>query len=543
MIDSLFVIGPRGDAILQRTFRKRHIKNIGELLLKYIRRLGPSGGPVLNITECDTTFTYLKRSGLYFVLSMGNVAVPLSVCVDLLEGLVMMIKDVCGVLNEDNLRRNFLLLNEIVDEMFDYGIPVVQNTQQLTSSLCCQAISGGVQSAGLSSGDVVSRISDAAGFALTTFADHVSSITSKSLSVANQLGSQGSSLGSGVLGRSGSSLGGSATVGGNALGRCQSGSGGQMEGITGFGNVNFGKGATGGGPGPRTVPSNASQIPINKQGSAVLFIDIIDRLNAEVRATDGFVIRSSLDGTIMVKSYLSTPLKLKMGLNEDMFIDNEFYYQPPRRVRPEECTVVLDDCVFDECVDPEGLSEQSALVFTPPQGEFLLMKYRAQKYVLPFLLTASCTVLAPDRVEVVGRITQQSPGSHAIGMNGAISVAMDTPVYATVTNVALLNPTADKKQKVCIDKKRVVWNTRQAIDFSHDLGFSAKLTFSAHNTPAPLLAALRRNDLNTLHQYLCPFVVSFELPMHSSSRLQVRKFVSPLCFPPRCALLTPCINS
>ena len=41
------------------------------------------------------------------------------------------IKDYCGVLNEESIRKNFILVYELLDEMLDYGYPQGTSTESL----------------------------------------------------------------------------------------------------------------------------------------------------------------------------------------------------------------------------------------------------------------------------------------------------------------------------------------------------------------------------------------------------------------------------
>ena len=43
--------------------------------------------------------------------------------------ILKVIKDFCGVLSEDVLRKNFTLLYEITDEMLDFGYPQLTATE------------------------------------------------------------------------------------------------------------------------------------------------------------------------------------------------------------------------------------------------------------------------------------------------------------------------------------------------------------------------------------------------------------------------------
>ena len=42
-----------------------------------------------------------------------------------------MIRDYCGVLNEESIRKNFVLIYEIIDEAIDYGHAQLVTTEQI----------------------------------------------------------------------------------------------------------------------------------------------------------------------------------------------------------------------------------------------------------------------------------------------------------------------------------------------------------------------------------------------------------------------------
>ena len=54
-----------------------------------------------------------------------------STTIDVLLNLAKVVKDFCGVLNEEALRKNFVLVYEIIDEMLDFGYPQSTSTEQV----------------------------------------------------------------------------------------------------------------------------------------------------------------------------------------------------------------------------------------------------------------------------------------------------------------------------------------------------------------------------------------------------------------------------
>lgn len=67
-------------------------------------------------------YIFSQRGGLYFVVtSIFNIS-P-CVTVELINRLIKLFTDYCGILNEQALRENFILLYELLDEVIDFGYP------------------------------------------------------------------------------------------------------------------------------------------------------------------------------------------------------------------------------------------------------------------------------------------------------------------------------------------------------------------------------------------------------------------------------------
>ena len=49
----------------------------------------------------------------------------------LLSKIAKVFKDYCGTLSEESIRKNFILLYELLDELLDYGYPQVTQTENL----------------------------------------------------------------------------------------------------------------------------------------------------------------------------------------------------------------------------------------------------------------------------------------------------------------------------------------------------------------------------------------------------------------------------
>lgn len=50
---------------------------------------------------------------------------------DILYRMMKVFRDYCGVLNEETIRKNFVLIYEIIDEIIDYGHPQIMSTEHI----------------------------------------------------------------------------------------------------------------------------------------------------------------------------------------------------------------------------------------------------------------------------------------------------------------------------------------------------------------------------------------------------------------------------
>ncbi|CAG9311558.1 unnamed protein product [Blepharisma stoltei] len=137
MISQLFLLSARGDTIITRDFRGDLIKGTNEIFFRRARFWKGDPPPVFNIEGIN--FLHIKRSGLYLVAtSLHNIS-P-SFVFEMLYRLVTVIKDFCGVLTEEAIRKNFVLVYEIIDEMMDYGYPQSTSTEQVRPFIVNDAV-------------------------------------------------------------------------------------------------------------------------------------------------------------------------------------------------------------------------------------------------------------------------------------------------------------------------------------------------------------------------------------------------------------------
>lgn len=129
-ISNLFVLSLRGDSIIYRDFRKDIKKGINEVFFRKVNCFEDedSAPPVFNVEGVN--FIYMKKNDLYFCFTTLDNPSP-SYFLEIMDRLIKVIKDHCGILSEESIRKNFVLIYEIIDEMIDFGIPQMSSTEQI----------------------------------------------------------------------------------------------------------------------------------------------------------------------------------------------------------------------------------------------------------------------------------------------------------------------------------------------------------------------------------------------------------------------------
>lgn len=120
-----------------------------------------------------------------------------------------------------------------------------------------------------------------------------------------------------------------------------------------------------------------------------VYLDIVESVNLMMSA-EGTVLRSNVQGAIYMKTYLSGMPNLSVGLNDRL---GEQVRVEHRGAATEESAsrdrklIELDDLQFHQCVRLHKFNSEKVIEFTPPDGEFELVRYRVSDNItLPFKL-------------------------------------------------------------------------------------------------------------------------------------------------------------
>eukprot|EP01038_Epipyxis_sp_PR26KG_P008755 gene8755-11829_t len=406
MIGQFFILSPRGDTIINKDFRGDALPNMHETFFRKVKFWDKGDAPP--VFEVDgLTYIYIRRSSLLIVCTTRFNVSP-SGTLELLNRMAKVFKDYCGILTEESIRKNFILVYELLEEMLDYGYPQITSTELLKNCVHNEAI----------------QVANPTG---------VSSMLS---------------------------------------------------------NINS-----------RTKSSASANIPISmKQAKGgnnknEIYVDIVERLTVMFNAS-GFVINSAIDGSILMKSFLSGNPELRLALNEDLVIGKGSTYG----------SVVLDDCNFHECVHLDEFETSRSLHFLPPDGEFAVMNYRVTAdFRAPFKVYPTMEDTGTYKVDAVIVIRADIPEGN-YGSNVIIKMAVPRSAVTVIPEFSSDLPGCVAEYNAT--EKKVIWNIRKFTGGT-EMTLRAKIT-----TDQPVTSATKRE--------IGPVSMTFEIPMYSVSNLQVR---------------------
>jgi len=134
MISQFFVLSLRGDTIVSRDYigDVQKVKTSAEVFYHKVKRWSEDSEDEAPPVFCveGVQYFHMKMGGVFLVATSRKNVSP-ALILELLHRVANIIKDYCGVLNEESVRQNFVLFYELVDEIIDYGYPQNTTTQVL----------------------------------------------------------------------------------------------------------------------------------------------------------------------------------------------------------------------------------------------------------------------------------------------------------------------------------------------------------------------------------------------------------------------------
>mmetsp|Transcript_16203 Transcript_16203/g.23629 ORF Transcript_16203/g.23629 Transcript_16203/m.23629 type:complete len:441 (-) Transcript_16203:145-1467(-) len=408
-ISQIFILSPRGDTIINKDYRGDALPNMHEMFFRKVKFWDRSDAPPVFQIE-DVTYIYIKRNSLIIACTTRFNVSP-SATIELLNRMAKVFKDYCGILTEESIRKNFILIYELLDEMLDFGYPQITSTEMLKSCVHNEAV-------------LVKPTS--------------------TLAAASSMLSMSSN---------------------------------------------------------KTKASSAANIPITmmsaKGGNSKneIYVDIVERLTVLFNAS-GFVVNSSIDGSILMKSFLSGNPELRLALNEDLVIGKGGAYG----------SVILDDCNFHECVHLDEFESSRTLHFLPPDGEFSVLNYRiTADFRPPFKIYPTIEETGSYKLDAVIVIRADIPDGN-YGSN--VIIRMPVPRCTVSASAEFASEIPGCSAEYNASEKKVIWTIRKFVGGS-------EMTLRAKITMDQLVTASHKKEVG-------PVSMTFEIPMHNVSHLQVR---------------------
>jgi AP-2 complex subunit mu-1 len=244
------------------------------------------------------------------------------------------------------------------------------------------------------------------------------------------------------------------------------------------------------------------KIPWRKEGILYrdneAFIDVMEEVNL-LMSQSGETLQREVVGTMIMRGFLSGMPECQVILNDQSLVDRA-------RAAMAGVPVELDDVTFHSCVKLNTFENDRSIVFCPPDGEFVLMRYRSSSKVNPpiRILMARVKEQSKTRMEVDFRLKGEFPEKFH-----ATDVVVKIPCPNNTASVKVR--VANGKAKFDATCHSIVWKVNGMVGGS-EIGFSAEISL--------IQSTLAINEKAWSRP---PISISFVLPMFSASGLQVEQ--------------------
>lgn len=247
-----------------------------------------------------------------------------------------------------------------------------------------------------------------------------------------------------------------------------------------------------------SVHENGRKTSLSTNQKNEIFVDILERLNV-MFSNNGYVLNSTIDGCIQMKSYLAGNPELRLALNEDLVIG---------RNSGSYGSVTVDHMNFNDCVNLSEFDSARTLSFVPPDGEFVVINYRVTgDYPTPFRIFPSIEETEPNKLEITLLIRAEMPANH-FGANVTVEMPLPVSTIAASSNVIPAPGSGHSSAEYEQQNHKIIWNMKKFPGGSEQT-MKTKVTLSQ-----PFTSQIRRE--------IGPVNMSFEIPMYNVSNLQVR---------------------
>ncbi|ELR58248.1 AP-4 complex subunit mu-1 [Bos mutus] len=259
----------------------------------------------------------------------------------------------------------------------------------------------------------------------------------------------------------------------------------------------------------KVAPSSAASRPVlssrsDQSQKNEVFLDVVERLSVLI-ASNGSLLKVDVQGEIRLKSFLPSGSEMRIGLTEEFCVGKSELrgYGPGIRV---------DEVSFHSSVYLDEFESHRILRLQPPQGELTVMRYQLSDDLpspLPFrLFTSVQWDRGSGRLQVYLKLRCDLPPK-----SQALNVRLHLPLPRGV--VSLSQELSSPEQKAELGEGALRWDLPRVQGGSQ---LSGLFQMDVPGLPGPP----GQGPSASAPLGLGPASLSFELPRHTCSGLQVR---------------------
>nr|CCC50048.1 putative adaptor complex AP-4 medium subunit [Trypanosoma vivax Y486] len=231
-----------------------------------------------------------------------------------------------------------------------------------------------------------------------------------------------------------------------------------------------------------------------------IYVDFLERLNV-VFNNVGQVLLFTVDGSIVMKSFLAGSPILHLALNDDLVVGSS------GAAKAQQHEVILDSVNFHQDVDYSNFETAKRLSIRPPEGEFTLMTYtwRGGTATPPFYVVQSTELESDFHMETTIRV-RASISADLTALS--VTVTVPAPMSCAGASVSLSTDAVGQQYEYKTREKVVVWSIEKFI------GGTEKVCKIRFTTSTVSTAATRRE--------VGPISMNFEIPRYTLTGLCAR---------------------
>jgi len=138
MIAGLFIFNHKGEVLISRIYRDDIGRNACDAFrVNVIHARQNVRSPVTNIAR--TSFFHTKRGNIW-LCAVTKQNVNAVMVFEFLTKMIEVMQSYFGKINEENIKNNFVLIYELLDEVLDFGYPQKTDTGILKTFITQQGI-------------------------------------------------------------------------------------------------------------------------------------------------------------------------------------------------------------------------------------------------------------------------------------------------------------------------------------------------------------------------------------------------------------------